>query len=202
MGDKRKKKLHNTLLATTCPLVYLIMNAKSFLFAAIIVALIGGAILVFSQPSAAPQVRFVTLQGEQVTMDSLRGKVVLVNFWATSCPGCIKEMPALVNVYNKYHEQGLEIIAVAMNYDPPNYVLNYTKNHALPFKVALDVQGNLARAFNEVKLTPTTFIIDKRGNVIQRTTGELDFPKLYTLLERELAVKAAIESHGAQYARQ
>ena len=178
------------------------MNAKSFLFAAIIVALIGGAILVFSQPSAAPQVRFVTLQGEQVTMDSLRGKVVLVNFWATSCPGCIKEMPALVNVYNKYHEQGLEIVAVAMNYDPPNYVLNYTKNHALPFKVALDVQGNLARAFNEVKLTPTTFIIDKRGNVIQQTTGELDFPKLYTLLERELAVKAAIESHGAQYARQ
>ena len=202
MGDKRKKKLHNTLLTTTRPLVYLIMNAKSFLFAAIIVALIGGAILVFSQPSAAPQVRFVTLQGEQVTMDSLRGKVVLVNFWATSCPGCIKEMPALVNVYNKYHEQGLEIIAVAMNYDPPNYVLNYTKNHALPFKVALDVQGNLARAFNEVKLTPTTFIIDKRGNVIQQTTGELDFPKLYTLLERELAVKAAIESHGAQYARQ
>lgn len=190
------------LLTTTRPLVYLIMNAKSFLFAAIIVALIGGAILVFSQPSAAPQVRFVTLQGEQVTMDSLRGKVVLVNFWATSCPGCIKEMPALVNVYNKYHEQGLEIIAVAMNYDPPNYVLNYTKNHALPFKVALDVQGNLARAFNEVKLTPTTFIIDKRGNVIQQTTGELDFPKLYTLLERELAVKAAIESHGAQYARQ
>ena len=113
------------------------MNAKSFLFVAIIVALIGGAILVFSQPSAAPQVRFVTLQGEQVTMDSLRGKVVLVNFWATSCPGCIKEMPALVKVYNKYHEQGLEIIAVAMNYDPPNYVLNYTKNHALPFKVAL-----------------------------------------------------------------
>lgn len=202
MGDKRKKKLHNMLLTTTRPLVYLIMNAKSFLFAAIIVALIGGAILVFSQPSAAPQVRFVTLQGEQVTMDSLRGKVVLVNFWATSCPGCIKEMPALVNVYNKYHEQGLEIIAVAMNYDPPNYVLNYTKNHALPFKVALDVQGNLARAFNEVKLTPTTFIIDKRGNVIQQTTGELDFPKLYTLLERELAVKAAIESHGAQYARQ
>jgi len=178
------------------------MNAKSFLFVAIIVALIGGAILVFSQPTTAPQVRFVTLQGEQVTMDSLRGKVVLVNFWATSCPGCIKEMPALVKVYNKYHEHGLEIIAVAMNYDPPNYVLNYTQNHALPFKVALDVQGDLARAFNEVKLTPTTIVIDKRGKVIQETAGVLDFPKLYAVVERELAVKVAVETQRIQYALQ
>ena len=139
-----------------------------------------------SQESPAPQVTFTSLKGEKIPMLSLRGKVVLVNFWATSCTGCIHEMPQIIDTYRKYQTQGLETIAVAMSYDPPNYVVNYTEKNALPFKVALDVQGNIAQAFGDVKLTPTTFIIDKRGNIIKRILGEPDFAQLRTLLEKEL----------------
>lgn len=140
----------------------------------------------FFDKTAAPPVTFVSLQGEKITTADLRGKVVLVNFWATDCATCIKEMPDIVKTYNKYRAQGFETIAVAMKHDPPNYVLNYAGKNALPFKVALDPQGELARAFGEVKLTPTTFIIDKRGNIVNRILGELDFSKLHRLLEEKL----------------
>jgi peroxiredoxin len=139
-----------------------------------------------SQEPPAPQVTFTSLKGEKISMGSLRGKVVLVNFWATSCVGCIHEMPQMIDTYRKYNTQGLETIAVAMSYDPPNYVLNYTEKNALPFKVALDVQGSIARAFGDVQLTPTTFVIDKHGNIIKRILGEPDFAQLRTLLEKEL----------------
>lgn len=140
----------------------------------------------FFDKTAAPPVTFVSLQGEKITTADLRGKVVLVNFWATDCPTCIKEMPDIVKTYNKYRAQGFETIAVAMKHDPPNYVLNYTEKNALPFKVALDPQGELARAFGEVKLTPTTFIIDRRGNIVNRILGEPDFARLHALLEEKL----------------
>ncbi len=140
----------------------------------------------FFDKTAAPPVTFVSLQGEKITTADLRGKVVLVNFWATDCPTCIKEMPDIIKTYNKYRAQGFETIAVAMKHDPPNYVLNYTEKNALPFKVALDPQGELARAFGEVKLTPTTFIIDRRGNIVNRILGEPDFARLHALLEEKL----------------
>ncbi|MGH8710577.1 MAG: TlpA disulfide reductase family protein [Burkholderiales bacterium] len=139
-----------------------------------------------TQQSPAPQVTFTSLKGEKISMESLRGKVVLVNFWATSCIRCIREMPQMIDTHRKYNTQGLETIAVAMSYDPPNYVVNYTEKNALPFKVALDVQGNIAQAFGDVKFTPTTFIIDKRGKIIKRILGEPDFAQLYDLLEVKL----------------
>jgi peroxiredoxin len=142
----------------------------------------------FSAKEAAPEVTFTSLDGEKITSQSLRGKVVMVNFWATSCVTCIKEMPQMVETYNKYKASGLELVAVAMSYDPPNYVLNYAQTRSLPFKVALDTQGELAKSFGDVKLTPTTFVIDKNGNIIKRYVGEPEPKALHQLLEKELAV--------------
>ena len=88
--------------------------------------------------------------------------------------------------YNKYRTQGFETIAVAMKYDPPNYVLNYAEKSQLPFKVALDPLGELAKAFGDVKLTPTTFIIDRQGRLVTRILGKPDFAKLHALLEEKL----------------
>jgi peroxiredoxin len=139
--------------------------------------------------NAAPGVTFTSLEGEQVSTADLRGRVVLVNFWATDCAVCVKEMPRMVTTYNKYRQQGFEFIAVAMRYDPPNYVINYTEKNALPFRVALDPMGNLAKAFGDVKLTPTTIVIDKRGNIVTRILGEPDFAKLEALIEQKLAEK-------------
>ena len=141
-----------------------------------------------SNKAIVPDVTFVNLKGEKISAQSLRGKVVMVNFWATSCTTCVAEMPRMIETYNKYHVQGLEFVAVAMSYDPPNYVLNYTETRQLPFNVALDIDGALAKAFGEVKLTPTTYIIDKHGNILKRYVGEPSFTELHALLEKALAV--------------
>jgi peroxiredoxin len=148
------------------------------------------AFAIVSGGNPAPQVTFVSLQGERIATADLRGKVVLVNFWATDCATCVKEMPDLVRTYDRYRDRGFELIAVAMKHDPPNYVINYAEKNALPFKVALDPLGELARAFGEVKLTPTTFLIDKRGNIVSRILGEPDFAQLQRLIESKLAESA------------
>lgn len=134
-----------------------------------------------------PQVTFVSIKGERITVADLRGKVALVNFWATDCAICVKEMPQLVQTHQKYQSRGFETIAVAMRHDPPNYVLAYAEKNALPFKVVLDPMGEIAKAFGDVRLTPTTFILDKRGNIVSRIVGEPDFGKLHQLLESKLA---------------
>lgn len=134
-----------------------------------------------------PDVTFVDLQGKKITSQDLRGKVTILNFWATSCVTCVKEMPELVATYDKYNASGLELIAVAMAYDPPNYVLNFVETRKLPFTVSLDTQGELAKSFGDIKLTPTTLVIDKQGQVIKRYVGEPDFPALHLLLEKALA---------------
>jgi peroxiredoxin len=111
----------------------------------------------------------------------------MVNFWATSCTTCVAEMPQMVETYDKYHGKGLEFVAVAMSYDQPNYVVNFAETRQLPFHVALDLQGKLAQAFGDVKLTPTTFVIDKDGNILKRYVGQPSFSELHSLLEKALA---------------
>ncbi|UUZ68989.1 TlpA family protein disulfide reductase [Polaromonas sp. P2-4] len=143
------------------------------------------AYVVLSRPPA-PEVEYVTLDGEATSTQRLRGKVVYVNFWATSCATCVKEMPNLVKTYERYAPRGFELLAVAMEYDPPEYVVNYTRKHNLPFKVVLDKDGSIAAAFGGVRLTPTAVLIDKRGRVLSQFVGEPDFASLHATIEREL----------------
>lgn len=138
----------------------------------------------------APAVTFVTIKGEKVAVNALRGKVVLVNFWATDCPVCLKEMPRLIETHQKFQARGFETVAVAMWHDPPVRVVDYAEKSKLPFKVAFDPVGEHGKAFGDVTLTPTTFVIDKRGNVVNRILGEPDFKKLHELLEKKLAEPA------------
>lgn len=135
----------------------------------------------------APASTFVLLDGAQTTTADLKGKVTLVNFWATTCVSCVKEMPALVSTYNKYKNQGFETVAVAMSYDPPAWVLNFAQTRQLPFKVALDNTGEIAQHWGDVKLTPTTYLVDKQGRIVKRYVGEPDMAALHTLIEKLLA---------------
>ncbi|MCA1855709.1 TlpA family protein disulfide reductase [Massilia oculi] len=154
---------------------------------ALVLALAGIGYTAFDSGTPAPNVTFISIAGDKISTESLRGKVVMVNFWATSCTTCVKEMPQMVETYNKYKAQGLEFVAVAMQYDPPNYVLNFTETRKLPFTVAIDSAGDIARQFGDVTLTPTTFLIDKDGRIIKKYVGEPDFAALHKLLEKELA---------------
>ena len=160
---------------------------KPVIAALVVAALAIGGYAAMNQKPAAPEVTFVSLTGQKISSQSLRGKVVMVNFWATSCVSCVREMPAMVDTYNKFKGQGLEFVAVAMKYDPPNYVINFTETRKLPFIVALDSGGDIAKAFNDVSLTPTTFVIDKDGKIIKKYVGEPDFTALHVLLAKALA---------------
>lgn len=165
--------------------------AKLSLFAVIIGGAMGLlALLWVKQTPPAPDVSFVSLnngnQGQEIRLQELKGKLVLVNFWATSCVTCVAEMPKMIETYNKYHPQGYEMVAVAMSYDRPDYVINFMRTRQLPFMVTLDTEGKLAKSFGEVNLTPTSFLIDKQGRIIRRYLGEPDFTQFHALLEREL----------------
>jgi peroxiredoxin len=135
----------------------------------------------------APESTFVLLDGSTLTSNQLHGKVTLVNFWATSCTSCVAEMPDLVATYNKYKDRGYETVAVAMRYDPPSYVVNFVQTRQLPFKVAIDNTGGVARDWGEVQLTPTTFLVNKRGKIVKRFVGTPNFAELHQLIDKLLA---------------
>jgi len=122
----------------------------------------------------APDVTFTSLTGQKITTQDLRGKVVLVKFWATSCVTCVAQMPDAIQNYKDLSPRGFETIAVAMQYDPANYVKNFADTRQLPFPVAIDSMGEIAKAFGDVKLTPTSFLIDKNGHIIKRYLGNYD----------------------------
>ncbi|OWY40819.1 thioredoxin [Xenophilus sp. AP218F] len=152
--------------------------------AALIVAAIAYATLFAGNP--APKVSYASLQGRTASTDSLKGKVVLVNFWATSCPGCVEEMPEIKKLHQDYAGKGLQVMAVAMSYDPPDYVKNFVAKYQLPFFVALDPQGDIAKAYGDIQLAPTTFLIDKQGNIVKRYVGVMNFAEVRKLIEQQL----------------
>ena len=152
------------------------------------VALVLGIAASFAllQNRAAPEVRFAALSGEQFSTSDLRGKVVLVNFWATWCTTCVQEMPKFTDTYRKFAPRGYEMIAVAVQSDHPNNVAAFTQKRALPFKVALDGDGDIAKQFGRVRITPTSFLLDKNGRVLKEYIGEPDWAEFHALVEKAL----------------
>ena len=137
--------------------------------------------------SEAPASTFVLLDGSRQTTADMKGKVTLVNFWATSCTTCVAEMPQIVSTYDKYKAKGYDTLAVAMQYDPPSYVVNFAETRKLPFKVAIDNTGKVAQAWGDVKLTPTTYIVNKQGQIVKKYVGAPNFDELHKLIEKLLA---------------
>lgn len=163
------------------------MKRIYFVATALAIVLVGAFVYLSSGNSAAPVSKFVLLDGSSRSTEDFRGKVVLVNFWATSCTTCVAEMPKLIAMHEKYKGQGYDTLAVAMQYDPPSYVVNFTETRKLPFLVAIDNTGTVAQAWGDVKLTPTTFILNKQGEIVKRFVGEPDFPELDRLIQTLLA---------------
>lgn len=154
------------------------------LLAAVVAA---SALLAACAKDPAPQSTFVLLDGSKKTTADLKGKVTLVNFWATSCTTCVAEMPKMVSTFEKYRAKGYEHVAVAMSYDPPVYVVNYAQSRKLPFSVAIDNTGAVAQAWGDVKLTPTSYVVNKKGEIVKRYVGEPNFAELHELIEKLLA---------------
>ena len=152
--------------------------------------------------STAPVISFKTTEGRDIHLKELRGQPVLITFWATTCPGCIKEMPHLISLYDELSGAGLEIIGVAMHYDPPNQVIELINQRQVSYPIALDVDGSIAKAFDNVMLTPTSFLISPEGRIVKHKIGEMDMDKLEQQIKDLLFKQSQVTSHklqGADY---
>jgi peroxiredoxin len=159
-----------------------------------------GLMLWWMSPAAtvpAPDVALTTLQGERIELRALRERPVLVNFWSISCASCVDEIPRLSDLYRELAPRGLEILAVAMRYDPPSHVIALSRGKRIPYPVALDPLGKTARAFGDVRVTPTSFLIAPDGRLIERHTGTLDIDRLRP---RILELMQAHDSHPTRLA--
>lgn len=165
------------------------MRLRQAGLAALIVAALAFAAWFFSAAPQAPQVSGMTLSGQPVSVESLRGRPYLVNFWATSCVTCVKEMPDLVALHEAYSARGFEVLAVAMAYDVPDYLSSFVQSRSLPFRVVHDQQGVWAQAFGDVRVTPTTFLVSADGRVLKRYVGPPDFDYLRRWLEQALPAR-------------
>ncbi len=140
-----------------------------------------------SYAPAAPAVDFKIIDGRTLNLQQFAGQPVLVVFWATTCPGCVKEIPHLIELYEELAPRGLEVIGVAMAYDPPNQVVEMQQRKQIPYPIALDVQGKVASAFGNVQQTPTSFLINPQGRIAKQAIGRLNMSQLRAELHAMLS---------------
>lgn len=170
------------------------MRKQEFFIALIVLIIFFTVAFLWFAPSGvrpAPDITFNTLDGKTIDLKSLKGKPVLVTFWATSCPGCIKEMPHLIELYKELHGKGLEIIGVAMPYDRPDHVIEMSKRKQIPYPIAIDIQGEAVTAFGKVQLTPTSFLINPEGKIVKHKIGEMDMTALHHQIQAMLSPESS-----------
>lgn len=157
----------------------------------VLAAIAGLVVTLWPAPAlhGVADVEFQLLDGRKMTLASLRGKPVLVAFWATNCKPCIEDLPDLIKLYNELHPRGFELIAVAMPYDPPLHVQTFVQKQNVPYPVALDVEGKVVRAFDGVPYIPMAFLISPAGKIVYQQAGKLDIAKVRRIIEHELPGK-------------
>lgn len=155
--------------------------------AAILAAVIGvAAVLYFSSHSlrqhhqssqvAAPTISFSDLKGQTISLPALRGKVVLVNFWAAWCTPCREEIPQFIALQEKYRSQGFQAIGISMD-DPESTLRDFCREYKVNYPVVMGNQS-IAEHFGGVLGLPTTFLIGRDGRMHAKEVGATDFPKL------------------------
>ncbi|MBA7538835.1 Thiol-disulfide oxidoreductase ResA [subsurface metagenome] len=127
------------------------------------------------------------LGGNLISLSSMRGKVIFLNFWATWCPPCRAEMPSMEELYNRFASRDFEIVAVDLQ-EKNKQVSKFVNDNGLTFKILLDKTGNIGAAYG-ARSIPTTYIIDRDGSVLARTLGgrEWDTEEVFDLFEKILS---------------
>ena len=145
-------------------------------------------------PEAAPEFKLTGLDGKPVNLGAAKGKVVLLNFWATWCGPCRAETPDLIALQERYKD-ALEIIGLAVDVDDPEDVKAFAEKSGINYRIAIADEEVRAR-YGGITALPTSFILDTDGRIVQKHVGMFD-PRLYELEIRallHLAVQAKIET--------
>lgn len=166
----------------------LLERIKKFRPSPITLILLGAIAYVWFRPPAQvtddnrplPEVAVSQLNGQTIDLQSLRGKVVLVSYWATWCPYCRHEMPAMEKFYADYKARGFEILAVSIDDDPAK-VSEFMREEGYHFPVAMRDQA-LDEVIGAVSMVPTSFLIDKQGRVRKKISGQVHYARLEELV--------------------
>jgi len=140
------------------------------------------------KPVAVPEnIRFSDLKGNAVSLSDFKGKVIFLNFWATWCPPCRNEMPAMEKLHRSLRSENFAILAVGLK-EPGKKIEDFFKKRELSFTALLDPTGEAAHQFGIASI-PTTFIVNKNGELIGKAIGPRDWEgktavALFTLLSR------------------
>lgn len=144
------------------------------------VLLIAGLAVASAQKlQKAPETRLPDSKGKIVNLADFKGKVVVVNFWATWCPPCRNEIPGFISVYNKQKSKGVEILGVSLDRNGWDVINPFVAKMKIPYPVVLG-DGSTADAWGGIEAIPTTFLVDKSGNIVEKHVGymsEAEFEK-------------------------
>lgn len=170
------------------------MKLKEIAITVFALVLIGAIGYLWFSPSglkAMPSVAVDGLDGHKLDLAQYRGRPLLVTFWSTDCPGCVEEMPHLVKLYNELGPKGFNLVAIAMAGDVPKQVRIMKQERHLSYTIGIDSDGSAAKAFGDVQLTPTSFLINPQGRIVQQKVGNLDFTKLRSHIQGMLGQQGA-----------
>lgn len=141
------------------------------------VVLVAGLIIYAFQPpkplgagDTAPDVLLVMTDGEQRPLSSYRGKVIVLDFWATWCAPCRFTMPKMIDFHNRHKEQNVEVVGVAVDVTNREEIDQFLREMGVNYPIAVDSSGEVKKAF-EIKNLPTLFVIGKEGNILLRMEG-------------------------------
>jgi cytochrome c biogenesis protein CcmG, thiol:disulfide interchange protein DsbE len=127
----------------------------------------------------APNFKLATMDGKTVELKSLAGKAVVVNFWATWCGPCRREIPGMIRVYEKYKDKGFEIVGISLDRGGWKDLKPFLAKSPIPYPIVLGGEAE-AKAYGGIEGIPTTFFVDRKGNIVSKTVGsmeEADFEK-------------------------
>lgn len=176
------------------------MNARTLITSLLVLLVIAAAAYHRFKPTGlaqVPDISLMSVDGEELRLPDYRGRPLLITFWSTTCPACIREIPHLAELYLELAPRGLEIIGISTEHDPPNQVLEMRKSRGMPYPVTLDIHADAARAFGNVRVTPTTFLIAPDGRVAQRKVGSLDMTGLRQEILAMIAQQAGAAAESA-----
>lgn len=178
----RRKPMTDTLARLVLSLVLLV-------FPLAVPAELGHDLTRLPEPVPAPDFTLQDMDGELHRLSDLRGRVVMVNFWATWCPPCREEMPSMEAIYQELSDEGFQVLAVNQ-WESPDQVFPYMGQLDVwpSFPILFDRDSSVADAYR-VKGLPTTVLIDKQGQVAYRAVGGRNFnhPEVRRLIEQLLS---------------
>lgn len=156
----------------------------------LLIVIAGAAAFFWLAPSsglqAAPSTTITTIDGATIAPDTLKGKPYLVVFWATSCSGCVKEIPQLVDLYKELGNEGFRVVAVAMSYDELPLIKAMREQKGMSYDIAWDKDGSIAKAFGGVMVTPTNFLVSPDGKIALQKMGEFDANEMHQRIKAML----------------